>query len=88
MTSRGLEAVVIEARRTGRRPRYHRGSRLESGAITVPEQCNTDQATQLVVLEALPTSLRRPWAQLCKRCWAGTEVLKAAEALREATLGG
>lgn len=77
--------VVIEVRRRGRRPRYHRGARVSgSGVYAAPEQCNTDQAgLERRVLEALPlvepgSPMQRPWAQLCRRCWRGTPVLAAA----------
>lgn len=79
------QEVVLEVRRRGRRPRYHRGARLEGGAqLTArPEQCNLDQvAWEVRELAELPEGIRRPWTQLCRRCWRGTEVLAAADHLR------
>jgi hypothetical protein len=81
------QVVVLEARRRGRRPRYHRGARLGPALVVRPEQCNLDQVgVSLEVLDELPaldepgvrTRLRRPWAQLCRRCWRGTDVLATA----------
>ena len=77
--------VVLEVQRIGRRPRYHRGARLDNGALVQPEQCNLDQvAAGITELDALPEGLRRPWTQLCRRCWRGTKVLAAADAMRQA----
>lgn len=77
--------VVLEVLRIGRRPRYHRAARLDNGELVQPERCNLDQvAARINELDALPEGLRRPWTQLCQRCWRGTEVLAAAERLREA----
>lgn len=76
------EQVFIEVPRARRRPRYHRAERDPRGHVTQPEQCNIDQvAGGTLVLEALP-DLRRPWSQLCRRCFRGTAVLAAADALR------
>lgn len=70
--------VVLEVRRNGKRPRYHRGAVLSNGVRMGAEQCNVDQAGQGVkVLEELP-AMPRPWTQLCRRCWAGSDVLVAA----------
>lgn len=76
-------AVVLEARRNGRRPRYHRGALIGSGTVARPEQCNLDQVgVEVRTLAALPASLPRPWAQLCRRCWRGTpELADALDAL-------
>lgn len=80
------KVVVLEARRHGRRPRYHRGAQLDGviGAAR-PEQCNLDQVgIEVRTLAALPEGLPRPWAQLCRRCWRGTQELAAALAIIEA----
>lgn len=70
--------IVFEVRRNGRRPRYHRGVEMANGVVATPEQCNIDQAghgvRQLDELPAMP----RPWTQLCRRCWGGSDVLMAA----------
>lgn len=72
------QAVVVEVQRHGRRPRYHRGSRIGRDVTLVSEQCNTDQAGQgRQVLAKLP-ALPRPWTQLCRRCWARTPELSQA----------
>lgn len=78
------QEVVLEARRNGRRPRYHRGALLAGNGVRVdPPQCNLDDVGREVrVLDALPEAIRRPWAQLCRRCWAGSTVLEAALAAR------
>jgi hypothetical protein len=85
------QAVVLEARRRGRRPRYHRGARLGPALVVRPEQCNLDQVgVSLEELDELPalsapgakTRLVRPRTQLCRRCWRGTPEL--ARALEEA----
>lgn len=74
--------VVLEVVRRGRRPRYHRGARLDGGLLE-PEQCNMDQVVvEVRQLEHLPEGLRRPWARLCRRCWRGTPELEAADAAR------
>jgi len=74
------QAVVLEVRREGRRPRYHRGARISAGTVARPEQCNLDDvALEVRTLDELPEGLKRPWTQLCRRCWRGTEVLAAAE---------
>lgn len=77
------QEVVLEARRNGRRPRYHRGARqARTGVRLDPPQCNLDDVgLEVRQLEALPEGIRRPWAQLCRRCWAGSDVLAAALAL-------
>lgn len=70
--------VVLEVRRSGKRARYHRGVVLANGVRLGAEQCNVDQAGEGVkVLEELP-AMPRPWSQLCRRCWAGSDVLTAA----------
>lgn len=80
MSSEQAREVVLEVAREGRRPRYHRGARLESGPLAKPEQCNLDQvAASITELAALPEirkggPLQHPWSQLCRRCWSGTEV--------------
>lgn len=60
------EQVVLEVRRKGRRPRYHRGTR-RGAELERPEACNTTSAIT-VVLTSLPP-LRRPQTQLCRRCY-------------------
>jgi len=71
--------VVLEVRRHGRRPRYHRGYQLDNGLVVDPPQCNVDDAAlERRVLDALPATIRRPWAQLCLRCWEGRPELTAA----------
>jgi hypothetical protein len=85
------QEIIIEVRRVGRRPRYHRGAQLENGTRLDPPQCNIDDATREVrVLDALPEypEMRRPWAQLCRRCWAGSPVWEKAKALDEALRHG
>lgn len=79
------QEVVLEARRHGRRPRYHRGAvQAGTGGRLDPPQCNLDDVgVEVRRLDELP-ALRRPWAQLCRRCWAGSDVLAAALALRAA----
>lgn len=71
--------IVLEARRVGRRPRYHRGARqATTGARLDNPQCNMDQVgVEVRVLDALP-DMPRPWSQLCRRCWAGSDTLVAA----------
>jgi hypothetical protein len=78
------QEVVLEARRRGRRPRYHRGVVLVGSAVRLDApQCNLDQVgIEVRRLEGLPEGIRRPWAQLCRRCWAGTAVYDAALAAR------
>lgn len=79
--------VILEVRRKNRRPRYHQGYRVGEAAKATPEQCNLDQTDNEVrELEALPEypAMRRPWSQLCRRCFGGTPVLAAADALRAA----
>jgi len=87
-TQQDAREVVLEVAREGRRPRYHRGARLEGGPLAKPEQCNLDQVVATITeLDALPEvykggPLQHPWSQLCRRCWAGTEVwAKALELL-------
>lgn len=84
------QVVILEVRRKGRRPRYHRGARMASTGRATPEQCNLDQV-QLEVVEvpALPEypAMRRPWTQLCRRCFRGEPVLAAADRLRRALAG-
>lgn len=78
--------VVLEVRRNGRRPRYHEGFRTSAGVLLKPEQCNTDQAgVEVRVLDVLPEypEMRRPWRQLCRRCFRGTSVLERADTLKE-----
>lgn len=74
------EEIVLEARRHGRRPRYHRGARQSGTGIRLdPPQCNLDDVgLEVRVLPALPPAMPRPWTQLCRRCYAGTDVLLAA----------
>jgi hypothetical protein len=84
MTIPAPTRVLIEVRRKGRRPRYHLGAR-QGTTLLAPEQCNTDDtAGELVELEELPEypAMRRPWAQLCKRCFRGQPILEEAERLR------
>lgn len=78
------QEVVLEARRHGRRPRYHRGAVMAGTGVRLdPPQCNLDDVgLEVRVLRELPTGLRRPWQQLCRRCWAGSTVLEAALTLR------
>ena len=77
------QEVVLEARRHGRRPRYHRGAILANGVRLDPPQCNIDDVGgEVRVLDGLPEGIRRPWTQLCRRCWRGSTVLEAALALR------
>jgi hypothetical protein len=72
-------AVVLEVQREGRRSRYHRGVILGNGTRLGAEQCNVDQAGAGVrVLDELPASMPRPWTQICRRCFAGDDVLVAA----------
>lgn len=79
--------VVLEVVRRGRRPRYHRGARLDGGLLLEPEQCNMDQVVvEVRQLEHLPEGMRRPWARLCRRCWRGTTELEAADAARIARM--
>lgn len=79
----GAVEVVLEVRRHGRRPRYHRGARVD-GNLTKPEQCNTDQAgLGTRQLEGLPPTARPN--QLCRRCWRNTLILAAADALTAST---
>lgn len=84
MSSKQAREVVLEVAREGRRPRYHRGARLEDGPATRPEQCNLDQvAATITELDALPEvykggPMQRPWSQLCRRCWSGTPMWAAA----------
>lgn len=76
--------VVLEARRRGRRPRYHRGAAITASTVARPEQCNLDQVGMEVrTLEALPTDLPRPWTQLCRRCWRGSVELLRADTTRD-----
>jgi hypothetical protein len=78
---------IIEVGRNGRRPRYHRGAELDNGTRLDPPQCNVDDAgAEVRWLRELPRNLRRPWAQLCRRCWRGTRVLAAALELEAAQL--
>lgn len=78
------QVIVLEVERQGRRPRYHRGARLANGQELRPEACNLDDTAGTVnVLSALPDGLRRPWSQLCHRCWRGTDVLAWALELRD-----
>lgn len=73
--------IILEVRRIGRRPRYHRGYEQAGERLDRP-QCNIDQAGAGVErLQYLPEGLPRPWAQLCRRCWAGSKVLAYALAL-------
>ncbi len=68
-----LKRVIVEVRRRGRRPRYHRAV-LDRGLLRTSEQCNTDQAgAGRHTLEALPDGVRLN--QLCRRCWRGTPQL-------------
>jgi len=81
------QEVVLEVVRRGRRPRYHRGGRNSAGVLLKPEQCNTDDAgLETRVLDYLPVypAMRRPWRQLCRRCWRGSGLLEAADALHAA----
>lgn len=79
------QEVVLEARRNGRRPRYHRGAILGNGVRLDPPQCNLDDVgLEVRVLDALPERIRRPWAQLCRRCWRGSGLIEAALAQRAA----
>ena len=72
--------VILEVRRAGRRPRYHRGARLENGPTARPEQCNLDQvALDVRELEKLP-AIRRPRSQLCRRCFRGSALLEEGPA--------
>lgn len=78
------EAVVLEVRRAGRRPRYHVGARIHSGpgagTAVRPEQCNLDQVAlevhELAPSEFDPGLLKRPRTQLCGRCFAGHPALE------------
>ncbi len=81
------DEFVIEAGREGRRPRYHRGAIMAGTGVRLDApQCNIDDSTKVRYLDALPavstkaapTRLVRPWQQLCRRCWAGSDVLVAA----------
>lgn len=81
MTKGQVPAVVIEITRHGRRPRYHVGAQVGRGVYAVPEACNTDQAGAKRQLDRLP-ALRRPWTQLCRRCWRDTAELREALAYR------
>lgn len=86
------QEIVLEVERQGRRPRYHRGARLAGSDVALrPEQCNLDDAKgQVNELDGLPdlssptapTRLVLPWSQLCRRCWAGSDVYDAALALK------
>lgn len=77
--------VVLEARRKGRRPRYHAGTITEGGRLDNP-QCNLDDVGgEVRRLDELPEGLPRPWAQLCRRCYRGTDVLAAADELELVT---
>lgn len=85
------QEIVLEVERQGRRPRYHRGARQAGTGVRLdPPQCNLDDvAAKVNVLATLPalstreapTQLRRPWSQLCRRCWEGSDVWTAAVAL-------
>lgn len=79
-----MQKLVLEVRRKGRRPRYHEGARTYAGVLVKPEQCNTDQADEVVELPSLPAypAMPQPWAQLCRRCFRGSAVLAAADKLR------
>lgn len=78
-----VPSVVIEVQRDGRRPRYHRGAQVAPGVFAVPEACNSDQSHHRRTLDKVP-ALRRPWAQLCRRCWQGTPELREALAYQAA----
>lgn len=82
--AQAAQVVVLEARRNGRRPRYHRGAILPGGAAARPEQCNLDQVGVAVreLADGEAVEMKRPWAQLCRRCWRGTPELAAALAAR------
>jgi hypothetical protein len=82
--------VILEVRRKGRRPRYHQGYRVVEGGRATPEQCNLDQVElEVRELQALPEypAMRRPWNQLCRRCFRGSLVLIAADRLRRSLAG-
>lgn len=74
-------------RRHGRRPRFHRGTIASNEVRRDAPQCNLDDVSlEVVRLDRLPTvgkhGMVRPWSQLCRRCWRGTKVLAAADAIR------
>lgn len=74
--------VVLEARRKGRRPRYHLGE--AQGVALGPPQCNLGLVgVEVRQLDGLPVRIRRPWTQLCRRCWRGSPELAAALEQRE-----
>lgn len=84
----GLRPVVLEVSRSGRRPRYHRAARTDTGTLLEPEQCNLDQVALVITeLDELPEGIKRPWSQLCRRCWRGLAVYDAALHLRDVMLG-
>jgi hypothetical protein len=80
------QEIILEARRNGRRPRYHRGALQRGTGVRLdPPQCNLDDVgLEVRQLEALPEypAMPRPWAQLCRRCFRGTDVLGRADSLR------
>lgn len=82
----GSKEVILEVRRVGRRPRYHRGAvQAGTGERLDSPRCNLDDVRlEVRQLDALPERIPHPWSQLCARCWAGTEVLSAALALGDA----
>lgn len=88
--TRPAQEVILEVAREGRRPRYHRGARLDGGEgqLVKPEQCNLDQvAATIRELDALDfETLPRPWTQLCRRCFAGSFLLLVADERRAAYL--
>lgn len=81
----GDQEIVLEVRREGRRPRYHRGARQAGTGVRLdPPQCNLDDvALDVRILDKLP-QLARPDGQLCRRCWRGTKVLAYGLALGQA----
>lgn len=68
-----IRPVILEVRRSGRRPRYHLGARIGDGVPTRPEQCNLDQAAlEVRTLEQFPEdAVKRADTQLCRRCFPG-----------------